>query len=168
MPHSDESLERVPAPYDPELSRLANALAGLEPRVRPFDRDALMFRAGQASIPQSGWTWPLAASVSSFLAVVFGATLVLRATLATPVANAPVPALTPRPYLVPVQPAEPPAATEEDTLWTPYNRPAEPPLPRQAQIQEQLLRWGLDGLPAAPPAPARPRPESLDMILRSF
>ncbi len=95
MPHSDEPYERVPAPYDPELSRLANALADLRPRARPFDRDELMFRAGQASVPPRGWHWPLAASVSSVLAVIFGTALLLRS--ATGPAYPSAPAHTPMP-----------------------------------------------------------------------
>ena len=167
MPHSDEPYGRVPAPHDPELSRLANSLAVLQPRVRPFDRDALMFRAGQESAPRAGWKWPLAASLSSFLAVVFGATLVLRA------AQGPFDGSVARPMPPPRtwnnQPPVPlPAVPEEHTPPSPYGSTEVPPLPRHLQIQEQILRWGLDGLPAAPPAPAQPRPESIDMFLRSF
>jgi hypothetical protein len=149
------------------LSRLANSLAVLQPRVRPLDRDALMFRAGQASVPRTGWKWPLAASLSSFLAVVLGATLVLRAAQGPAVVSVPKPMPPMRnwqdqPPAVPF--AAPPGAP---TTPSPYSSTEEPPLPRHLQIQEQILRWGLDGLPAAP-APAQPRPESIDMFLRSF
>jgi hypothetical protein len=168
MPHSDEPYGRVPAPYDPELSRLANSLADLQPRARPLDRDTLMFRAGQASVPRAGWQWPLVASLSSVLAVVFGAALLLRAAAgpAYQPVGSPVPASRSLHFPVPTVPS--PAPPEETPLASPYGPAREPAAPRQAQLQEQLLRWGLDGLPPASPAPARPRPESIDMLLRSF
>ena len=166
MPHSDESDGRVPAPYDPELSRLANSLTDLQPRARAFDRDTLMFRAGQASVPGVGLQWKLAAGVSSVLAVVFGAALVLRAAPGPAYQNAPAPA--PRPLHFPVPNVPPPRPPDETTFSSPYDPSRETLLPRHLQMQEQMLRWGLDGLPAAPPAPARPRPESIDMLLRSF
>lgn len=167
MPHSDEPYGRVPAPHDPELSRLANTLAVLQPRVRPLDRDALMFRAGQASVPRPGWKWPLAASLSSFLAVVLGATLVLRASQGPSVVSAPRPLPPVRAWQDQQPPVRFPDAPEGPAAPSPYSSAEEPPMPRHLQIQEQILRWGLDGLPAAP-APAQPRPESIDMFLRSF
>jgi hypothetical protein len=168
MPNSDEPFRRVPAPYDPELSRLANALADLAPRVRPFDRDTLMFRAGQASVPRTGWTWPLVASLSSFLAIVFGAAVALRAAPGPAFQYVAAPAPPPRQLLLPPLSEQPPAAFEETPLAAPYGSASEPPLPRHLQMHEQLLRWGLDGLPPAPPAPAQPHPESIDRLLRSL
>jgi hypothetical protein len=167
MPHSDEPYGRVPAPYDPELSRLASSLADLQPRARPFDRDSLMFRAGQASAPRMGWQWPLAASASSVLAVVFGIILFLRAE-SVPANRSAAPAPTQHPQHFPAPNRAPLAPPDDTTLSSPYGAAQEPPASRPAQLQEQLLRWGLDGLPPSSPAPARPRPESIEMLLRSF
>ena len=167
MPHSDEPYGRVPAPYDPELSRLASSLADLQPRTRSFDRDTLMFRAGQAAAPRASWQWPLAASVSSVLAVLFGITLFLRAT-SEPASRSATPATVPPPLHFPAPNRVPLPSPEETSPPSPYGATPELPASRPNQLQEQLLRWGLDGLPPSAPAPARPRPESIEMLLRSF
>jgi len=169
MPYSssnDDPCERVPAPFDPELSRLANTLAVLEPRSRPFDRDALMFRAGQASAPRTGWVWPLAVTVPSLLAVVFGAALVFRssASIAPEVRSAPAPRI----LRAPEQDRGLPVFPIEDDTPSSTNSADELPISPHYQLHHQVLRWGLDGLPPAPRAAPAPPSESIDMLLRSF
>src|SRR5712691_4085152 len=44
--------------HDPENRPLEEALKSLQPLAGAFDRDRLMYRAGQASAPRRGWTWP--------------------------------------------------------------------------------------------------------------
>ena len=62
--------------HDPTLTALEAALAGLAPASGTVDRDAVLFRAGQAAA-QRGWLWPALASLSTAAALVFGLLLAL-------------------------------------------------------------------------------------------
>ena len=156
--------------YDPDLNHLGRQLRHLTPRPCPIDRDAVMFRAGQASVPRN-WLWPVATALSTCLAITFGAALVVQPALNSRVQveqggwqNKPhyyggpaVGATTDGPDGMP---GEAPAASEED-VW---------PTPQAGYFhaENNVLRWGLEGIPSPPPAPA-PRPvEKPDMLLRSF
>jgi hypothetical protein len=174
----DEPLEPARSPLDPELARLANALAGLEPRTRGLDRDALMFRAGQASVKRTGWQWPLATILSSVLAVAFGAGLFLELLRAPTSAfydherasgfyHKPMPTDPPPVPDEPLYPSERPSPSPSPTYLLPREF-QEPPSPPHVRMKEQILRWGLDGLPAPSPSPAQPKPESIDMLRRTF
>jgi len=150
---------------DPELSVLADALAHLKPRPAALDRDALMFRAGRASAPL-GWKWPLATTASTLTAVALGIALLIRPQ--PPVVEhtntiyvnviPPVPeAIKPEPKAI--APSEPPALVSH-TVDT-------PPRTDYQRLEDQLLRWGLDGQPAAPHTQQPPR-ETPDSLLHSL
>lgn len=156
--------------YDPDLNHLGRQLRGLTPRPCPIDRDAVMFRAGQASVPRN-WLWPVATALSTCLAITFGAALLVQPALDHRVEVAPGRQPSPHNYGSTVQdfspqngpgetPDEPTIAAEED-VW---------PAPQTGYFhaQNNVLRWGLDGIAVPPPASA-PRPaEKPEMLLRSF
>ena len=131
----------TPAP-DPALNELADALARLVPAPGQFDRDALIYRAGLAAArPRPSWLWPCATAAMALLAAGLGAALFLQ---------------TPRQQVREVvvirdlrqEPEPPPAPAPSAAGETPARQP---PLTFYTQLQEQVLRWGLDGLPQQPP-----------------
>src|SRR5206468_691136 len=83
---------------EPDLSALAGALRALTPRPATLDRDAVLFRAGQAAAPRR-WLWPAATAASAALALTLGLMLVLR----------PAPRPIERVVYVPVERPAPPA-----------------------------------------------------------
>jgi hypothetical protein len=147
-----------------DLSRLENALRGLAPVPVQLDRDRLMFDAGRAIHP-TGWKWPLATGALSVVAVVLGVCLFMR----------PEPRVVERivRVYVPAQPLPAPAPPTPGPDSTPgeFTSPG-PTLPGTSgylQLQEQVLRWGLDGVPAARPTPPPPQtPDTVEKLLKSF
>ena len=129
-----------------ELNALASALRGLTPSARPLDRDALMYQAGRASGPRRTWLWPAATAASALITVGFGLAMWGRpAEVKTIERVVYVPAL--------VQPLSTPSVETpipEDRPAAPVSSPWEAPASRYEQVRDNVLRWGLDGLPAAP------------------
>jgi hypothetical protein len=134
--NSDKDVERA-------LRELAPAPGGL-------DRDRLMYRAGQIAAPRTTLLWP-ASTVVLGAAAVFLAVLLVAGWEARQFANLPVPAPTPVPRPIekaPLQPSRPmgPEATpvsaedQERTSDLVHFR-----------MQDQVMRWGLDAVPAPPP-----------------
>jgi hypothetical protein len=150
-------------PIDPRLNEVALALAALAPRPAVLDRDRLLFRAGRASAPRP-WFWRLSTAVSTIAAVVLAAILVLRPT-PTPIERVV--------YVQVVRPPVPVPPKEEvqTPSMPPESEPQEPayswPTTPYTRLENRLLRWGLDGLDAPPPAPAAP-PETLKSLLQSL
>src|SRR4051794_1911455 len=64
--------------YDPEIAAIEARLASLVPASGRIDRDRLMFRAGQMSVPRRGWAWPAATAAMTLVAAALGGALVLR------------------------------------------------------------------------------------------
>jgi hypothetical protein len=125
----------------PGLSDLEAALGALTPRPPALDRDAILYRAGRASVRR--WQWATAASTTATLAL--AVTLLLRPSVdRMPVVVAPPPA--PR-VLPPALPETEPSPSADEPAPAAYFR-----------LQEQLLSRGLDGLPplAAGPGPSGP------------
>lgn len=163
MPHE-------PIPPDPGLNALESALGSLTPARSRLDRDRTMFRAGQAAATatkpptaaRSRWAKLAAAS---FAAIALGEAVLLArrpepeviekiivTRESAPAINSPdgfaeAPA--------PIAPALPPVEEPFRSGRTPRER-----------LTWQVLRYGLDGLPASPsaawngrmPAPIPPRP----------
>jgi hypothetical protein len=155
--------------HDPDLNRLGRELRGLTPRPCPINRDAVMFRAGQASVPRS-WLWPVLTALSIGLAVTFAAALFIQPAQA-PVPNYPT-IVRPLPGAMPSQPSmlgsqdvsvpqsDDAVASEGDDRPTPHGG--------YLGAENNILRWGLDGIPM-PPTTAAPRPaEKPEMLMRSF
>jgi hypothetical protein len=131
----------------PELTDLERALAGLTPAPPQLDRDRLMFRAGQASVPRRSWAWPTATAAFAVLAAVLGTVLISRPGLQVRervvYVEVPAPAPAPPPP-APLSPADTgPVASVGYTAAT----HADP-----ARLRSQVLRGGVDALPAATPA----------------
>jgi hypothetical protein len=146
---------------DPALNALAGALRGLAPRPAGLDRDRLMFRAGRASAPR-GWAWPLAATASTAAAVALGVLLWAR----------PEPRTVERVVYVPAERSQP--APGEPSLspgadGTTPRGPGPGDWSRYLQLQERLMRWGLEGLPVPPDPPLdREGPWTVDALLQSL
>jgi hypothetical protein len=151
------SNERGSVPSDPELNAIAAALSSLAPARSRLDRDRLMFRAGQASASAARPAapgrefWAAAAACLGLIASGEGALLACR----------PVPRIVER-IVVVRQPAPAPAAPtsgrgtgdEAPAPATVVLAGTDPTLGRTARerLAGQVLRYGLDGLPAAPSA----------------
>src|SRR5437762_16267 len=100
---------------DPEVNALADLLGQMKPRPATLDREALMFRAGQASAPR-GWKWPLATFASTLAAIGLSVALLVRPPITASErivyvkVPAPLPAAettTPEPNTVPLAPETP-------------------------------------------------------------
>jgi hypothetical protein len=157
-----------------EINALEQALTALAPLPSAIDRDRLMYRAGQASSAGRRWPWPSATAVLAMAVAALGAVVIFRpeATVAPQAASAekgkvrvvekivyvkvPAPA--------PAEPkSTPPASTSSEA-------PAEDLGPvafsmGHFQLQNQLLRWGLDGLELRPIPSARQSPVPVDPLL---
>jgi hypothetical protein len=164
--------------HDPDLNRLGRELRGLTPRPCPINRDAVMFRAGQASVPRR-WLWPVLTALSACVAVMCAAALFIQPGQ-PPVPYYPAnmkPNWSPGMGVVPSQPSvvtpHGMSGSEGDDAGEPGASAAgrdDRPTPdsRYSQAQNNILRWGLDGIPMPHSTPA-PRPaEKPDMLLRSF
>jgi hypothetical protein len=129
---------------DEGLAALEAALAGLAPAPPAFDRDRLLFRAGQESAPGRSRLWPWATGVLAAVAAGLGALLVLRPEPksvervvyvkdeAPPVQPAVAPA---PPVAAPQTPEETAADAEERARFSAF------------RLQREALRWGVEALP---------------------
>jgi hypothetical protein len=149
--------------HDEGLTELEAALAGLAPRPPALDRDRLLFRAGQESA-RRGRLWPWATGLLAAVAAGLGALLVLR----------PGPPPVERIVYVPVKEEAPPVRAAADRPTAPAAADSDVPAAtgeadraRLAafRLRREVLRWGLDALPApqpgrdtAPPGSVPPRP----------
>jgi len=139
MSDQDESLNE-------DLNALESALKSLAPRRSRLDRDSLIFRAGQASVPaRPPRFWIATAAGLAALALGEGAML----------ANRPEPTVVER--IVVVQAPAPPIEPEKPPEIAQAPAPQSPPRPRPMigpgqsaydRLTWQVLRYGLDGLPA--------------------
>jgi hypothetical protein len=145
------------------LKALASVLRGLAPSAEPLDRDALLYEAGRASAPPLRWPWVAATAASALLAVSLGVALwakpirVVERVVHRQPPEAVVPGDAAAVEMLPA-PEQPPAA--------PYASPWEPEPTPYEQARDNVLRWGLDGLPPAPPA--RPQTLKTDQLIRPF
>jgi hypothetical protein len=137
---------------DPGLTAFEAALGGLTPAPPRFDRDRLLFRAGQAAA-RRGRFWPCAAAGFAALAASLGGLLLLRPAAQETVRIVHVPVHEPAP--VPPAPAvrvQPPP--EERPQWPPRPDPEWTRLSYGALLPV-VLRWGVEGLPSGTANPAR-------------
>lgn len=149
-----------------ELKAFEAALKGLVPSSPAINRDQLMYRAGRASARGSGG-WQTATVILSCTVVALGAMWAVRA---RPEPGPPrvvylrVPAQPSAPP--PSLPVDPPPAEEPSPTFTVST--TTDPIPRYRQVQENVMRWGLYGLPAPPRLPRPDEARSLDAMLDSL
>jgi hypothetical protein len=137
--------------HDAKITALENALGALVPAPGQINRDQVMFRAGRASVKALGWVWPAAAGTMALVAAVFGGMLALRPDPEPKIQIVYITKEVPR--RAPTDPeksrSRPPGRT---SAGHETEEPAYPQTP-YFQMENNLLRWGLDSLPASPPAP---------------
>jgi hypothetical protein len=129
--------------HDPELAAVASALASLAPSAGQLDRDQLLFRAGQSSVPRRRWFWPALSATLGVLAVALGIAAARR----------PAPEMLERVVYVQAPAAgslqEVPdvalSAPQSPKAIVPNNR-GESPL-SYYRLEQVALRWGVEGLP---------------------
>jgi hypothetical protein len=141
-----------------DLSELERALGGLEPSRADFDRDRVMFQAGQASAPR--WLlWPAAAGLMTAVAASLGLFLVLRPA-AEPVVQVVYrerPIVAPQPAPAPPESPEPQPAPEREGSTA----PSVFAMSSYWRLQEIAVRHGIDELPdSAPAGAAGPAPNA--------
>ena len=128
---------------DPVERELEAALARLAPAVASLARDQLMFQAGARSVRRSVRTWRCAAA--ALAACVGAATLIRVPSPATHIAD----------NATPIQLPSPPFQDVRDGPFT------------VASLSKVVLEHGMDAMPSAPPAPARPADEPQIPSLRN-
>jgi hypothetical protein len=136
-----------------ELAEVESLLRSLSPSSGGLHRDRLIFRAGRASALGPGrWAWPAMSAVLAVATVVLSVLLLVRPAppervVVLPAAAVPMPGRTDEPDN---------SASAADAFITP---PSALSVARERQrVEQQLLRWGLDALPA--PAVARPEADT--------
>jgi hypothetical protein len=134
---------------DEGLGALEAALAGLAPAPPALNRDLLLFRAGQESVPRRGRLWPWATGLLAATAACLGVALVLRPEPSAVERVVYIKEQTPPRPPAPVPPPDPAPAQRPDmpAVEAPDRVAAE-----AAQLRREMLRWGVDGLPLTPAA----------------
>jgi|SRR6516162_9191716 len=130
--------------HDPELAAVASALASLAPSSGRLDRDQLLFRAGQRSVPRGRWFWPASSAALGVLAIALGVLASRR------------PAPEVLDHIVYVQAPAPEAPLQE----IPDSASSAPQSPRAIEsdhqrgsplscyrLEQVALRWGVEALP---------------------
>jgi hypothetical protein len=153
-------------PPDPEVSALESALKRLVPAGQ-LRRDEIMYRAGRAAAGRRGWIWP---------ALAVAMTAVAAAIAVRPLWQPEPQRVTERTVVVLTLPAAAPSApaTDEVPPTSPERFAAEQPTGpvhhpgNYYQMQKQVLRWGVDSLPApAPVVGGSGGPSSLHSLLQA-
>ncbi len=147
-----------------EMNAVESALRGLTPTPQPLNRDALMYQAGRTSAAPRPWLWQAATAAAMLCAVGIGIAFWMRPAEVRRVERivylpAPPPAPAPTP---PVEPPSPGSRPTTSLIASPW----EPPASRYEQVRDNVLRWGLDGLPPAPKT--RHDPISADQLVHPF
>jgi hypothetical protein len=140
---------------DAEQAACEALLKGLVPAPISIDRDRLMFRAGRASLPRRGWAWPCATAGLAVVSVALGAVLWLRPEPRPVERTVYVKTAAPAPH-APYSPTVTPAPAPKHE---PIAEAAEPPVDvaNYLHVRGQVLRWGVDALPAPPTPSTSPR-----------
>ena len=150
-----------PESIDPELTALAAALGGLRPEPGGLGHDRILFAAGRAAglrerDRQHGRTWRAVAAGLALLATGEGALLLRpapppRVVERVVVVHQPAPAVEPVVEAIPAA-IEPDPAPDAPPTWGVLTHAARTDRDR---LVDQVLRYGLDGLPPSPPTLAR-------------
>jgi hypothetical protein len=132
-----------------DIGELERALGGLQPVRAAFDRDRLMFQAGQASAPRR-LLWPAAAGLMTAVAASLGLFMVLRPAAEEVVQVVYIDREITVPQPAPPKSPEPQPAPERDGSTTASVLATS----SYWRLQEIAVRHGIDALPelAAPAA----------------
>jgi hypothetical protein len=146
------SNEPVSPSPDPALNAIEAALGSLVPARSRIDRDLVMFRAGQASVrPSRRGLWARNAIAASFAFVALGEGVLLSHRPPPRIVKEVVVVREPAPTSAPVSVAPP---LEQKVADVPESLPIERSLSlgqtAYERLTSQVLRYGLDGLPASP------------------
>jgi hypothetical protein len=138
----------------PEITEVEALLRGLKPAAGGLDRDHVLFRAGRASARGTGRLgWPALSAVLGLATVALSVALAARPAPAERVVYVevvrPAPVPSPKEADRPNSGDEllPPPTASADRVFVSGGRPL---------LERQLLRWGLDALPAPAPTPTGP------------
>jgi hypothetical protein len=149
----------------PELNLTAveAALSSLSPLPGRIDRDRLLFLAGQRTMSRRRWLWPSATAAMALMSLALGGLLAarpgtreiervvyVRVPVAMPEEKVAVRTSGPS-NSVEVTPAD---GTAQQIVGSNY-----------LELEQQVLRWGLDVLPELPPSPVVEPPLTLDRLL---
>jgi len=148
-----------------DLKATEAALAALAPTPAALDRDRLMFQAGRAARPGPSWGWPAATGILAAVAATLALVMVTRPPVVTETVVIRV-SVEPTPAPIPLK-TEP--ETPADSPIVAF-RPVEVETgslasPGYLQLQEQILRWGLDALPSGPPTTLAKPPLTVEKLL---
>jgi hypothetical protein len=143
-------------PIDEEMTSLAEALGALAPARPPIDRDRLMYDAGRAEGRRQARArrgWPAMAAGLAVVAAGEGALLVRR----------PPPRVIERVVVI-REPARQDPRSPAVLAAPGPDRPRSGDFPglgwtARDRLADQVIRYGLNGLPASPPLIARDDPE---------
>jgi hypothetical protein len=128
------------------LTPLEESLARLVPVQGGLSRDHVLFEAGRASA-RPARAWPLLAAGSALTAAVLGVLLLTR----------PGPQVIERTTIVRVPESAPSPAPEKPSTGSPVEKdePSSPAFalgePDHLRRRQEVLRWGVEVLPSAPP-----------------
>jgi hypothetical protein len=136
-------------PPDPELNPIESALGRLAPARSRIDRDRLMFQAGVNSAKAQSsrrWVWPAIAASLAVVALSESAALVVRPGPSVLGVQQTAPgaddrAGRPEPVVILVQ--APPSQSPEQEPWLAAGG-------ETLGLRQQVLRFGLEGLPDPP------------------
>jgi hypothetical protein len=129
---------------------LERALRELAPGPSNLDRDRLMFRAGQVFAPRRNLVWPVITGVLGVTVVILSILLAAQGFHGPVVRILPAPPQH-APMMPPVEKAPPRVEPQSEPALPDYDHETEMPDLRHSPMQDQVLRWGLDALPAVPP-----------------
>ncbi len=151
-------------PEERELTALEAALRELRPKPDSIQRDALMYRAGRASV--HSWLWPLVAMATTMIAAVLGIVQLARPVppVAERIVYLPAPAVPQEPVSVKPEESAPPSVPEP-LVSEPLDSS---PRGQYLRMQERVLRLGLKGIPPPPPAPPLPEQPTVEQLLQSL
>jgi hypothetical protein len=146
-----------------ERDRLEAALAGLQPAAA-LDRDRLMFAAGQAAaMPRGRWFWPASSAALLLVSLGLGTALAMRPAPTETVRIVYRDVEKPAPTVPAPEPPPPSMQSQPDRViadGTPPRHGAD-----YLQMRRQVLRFGVESLPDAPPLSSSDKMLSIDSLL---
>jgi hypothetical protein len=135
-------------PSDPEVSSIEEALGQLRPARSRLDRDLLMFQAGAFSARSAAkrrWVWPSIAAALGFVALSESIVLSARPGASVVVVQVPAPEeKSTSPVQVQILSQSAPSQSPVPDPWSPGDS-------QTLGLRRQVLRFGLEGLPAPRP-----------------